>query len=160
MAAENTKLVYPTNNWYKGTANYIVAAGTTASIKTGEWVKCTGAGAFAAIVDADGTTSQRLVGIASAPSTETASVAGVVIPWELTHDIVFATKAKTAGLANTQALIDALVGKRVIFDVTTGVQSIDTAAADAATNVVLCMGGDPATATIYYRILSGGSFFG
>lgn len=160
MAVENTKIVYPTNYWYKGNANYIVASGTTQSIKMGEWVKCTGAGAFAAIVDADGTTSQRLVGVAAAPSTETASTAGVVQVYELSHDIVYATKAKTASLANTQALIDALVGKRVIFDVTAGVQSIDTAAADAATNTVLIMGGDPLTSTIYYRILSGGSFFG
>ncbi len=160
MATDNSKIVFPTNYWYKGNANYIVAAGTTASIKTGEWVKCTGAGAFAAIVDTDGTTSQRLVGIAASPSTETTSVAGSVASIELSHDIVFATKAKTAGLANTQALIDALVGKRVIFDVTSGVQSIDTAAADASTNVVLIMGGDPTTSTIYYRILSGGSFFG
>ena len=96
MAVENTKIVAPTNYWYKGNANYIVALGTTASIKMGEWVKCTGAGAFAAIVNGDGTTSQRLVGIAASPSTETASVAGGVKVWEATHDIVYATKATSA----------------------------------------------------------------
>lgn len=160
MAIDNTKIVFPTNYVYKGSGNYTVASGTTASIKTGEWVKCTGAGAFAAIATGNGTTSERLVGIAAAPSTETTTTAGVVQTMDLTHDIVFATKAKVTANANTQALIDALVGKRVKFDVTAGVQSIDTAAVDAATNAILIVGGDPATATIYYRVLSGGSFFG
>lgn len=110
------------------------------------------------IADADGTTSQNILGIVkggpskSGGDSVTASADGQVDVYLPLPGVVYAAKAKTSTLANTDALIAALIGKRVIFDVTAGVITVDTANADAATNGVRIVGGNSATAEIYFML--------
>lgn len=130
----------------------IVASGTTGSIDSGAPTKEGSSGAVAIMVDADGTTSQKFAGIAKNTSTETASVAGRVDVYMPFPAIIYSGFAKTSTLANTQALIDALTGKRVVFDLTSTDWTIDTAAANAATNGVVIVGGNYQTSVIYFMI--------
>lgn len=130
----------------------IVASGTAASIATGTPTKESTSGAVAIMVDGDGTTSQKFSGIAKNISTETASVAGrvdVIIPFP---GIIYSGFAKSAAAADTQAEIDALAGKRVVFDLTSTDWTIDTAAANAATNGIVIVGGDYRTSVIYFMV--------
>lgn len=130
----------------------IVASGTAGSINNGEPTKQGTAGAVAICVDADGTTSQVFTGIAKTISTDTVSAAGIVYTWLPLPGIIYTGKAKTATNANTQALIDALVGKRVVFDLTGTAWTVDTAAADATTNGLYIIGGDYSNSTIDFLI--------
>lgn len=157
MARYNIKIKTPLNDEFSLTP--IVASGTTTSILTGEPTKAGASGAVSACVDADGTSSQRFTGVAKSDSTETASTAGVVQVYLPLPGIIYACKAKTASLANTQALIDALFCKRVIFDLTSGVWSIDTAAADSATNTINIVGGEYQTSTIWFTVATIGNMF-
>ena len=128
----------------------IVAAGVVASIKAGEPTKTAAAGAVAIMVDADGTTTQRFSGVAKSDSSDTVAAAGTVQVWLPLPGMIFAAKAKTASLANTQALIDGLYGKRVIFDLTGTAWTVDSVAVDAATNCVVILGGEFQTSTLYF----------
>ena len=103
-------------------------------------------------VDGDGTTSQRFSGFAKGVSTDTASVAGAVEVYFPIPNIVYRGAAKTASTADTQAEIDALVGKRVVFDLTSTTWSVDAAAADATTNGVMIVGGNPRTSELDFII--------
>lgn len=148
------------------TAPSIVASGAVATIQAGTPTKGTDAtaaswtGAVLPMVDADGTTSQRFTGIAKSTSTETATVAGVVTLWLPLPGYVYACKAKTASTANTAALVQALYGKRVIFDLTSSLWSVDAAAADAAANMVTIIGGDYTTTTLYFMYKQTGTVIG
>lgn len=135
------------------TKKRLVASGAVASIQAGTPTKENGSnvGVIAAMVDADGTTSQRFAGLSKNDSTDTAAAAGIVYTWTPLPGLVYAGKAKTASLANTQALIDALVGKRVVFDLTGGAWTVDTSASDASTNCVICAGGEYQTSLIYFQ---------
>ena len=137
----------------------IVAAGTTASIAKGTPTKGADAaaaspwtGAVAIMVDGDGTTSQRFTGIAKSASTETASAAGSVDVWLPSPTMVYNGFAKTASTADTQAEIQALFGKRVVFDLTSSNWTVDAAAADASTNGVVIIGGEFQTSTLYFLV--------
>lgn len=145
----------------------LVASGTTASIAAATPTKGADAtaaspwtGAVVPMVDADGTTSQRFTGIAKSDSTETASVAGAVTLWLPLPGYVYACKAKTASTANTAALVQALFGKRVIWDLTSSLWSVDAAAADAAGNMLVINGGDFNTQTLYFTYKNTGSMIG
>lgn len=130
----------------------IVGSGAAASINNGEPTKEGSSGAVAIMVDADGTTSQNFSGVAKTVSTDTASAAGNVLVWRPLPNITYAGQAKSAAAADTQAEIDALMYKRVIFDLTGTSWTIDTAASNAATNGVIIVGGDFRTSTIYFAI--------
>lgn len=130
----------------------IVASGTAASINNGEPTKQGTAGAVVICVDGDGTTSQVFTGIAKSVSTDTVAAAGIVQVWLPLPGIIYTGKAKTASNANTQALIDALIGKRVIFDLTSTSWTVDTAAGDATTNGLYIIGGDPSNSTVDFLI--------
>jgi hypothetical protein len=130
-------------------------AGSTA-INAGEPCKIKIAGSPYAIlcVDADMTlgTDTQFLGVAASTSTHTASADGVVdlyipYPW-----LVYEAKAKTSTLANTQTLINALCGDRVVLDVTSSVWTVDTAAGDAVGNMLLIIGGNPDTASIRFMM--------
>ncbi len=150
MARYNFKLKSPISEEFSVTP--IVASGGATTILAGEPTKSGSSGAVAIMADGDGTTSQRFTGIAKSDSTDTASAAGVVQVWLPFPGLIYTGAAKSAAAANTQAEIDALFGKRVIFDLTTGVWTIDTAEADAATNGVVIVGGDYQTSTIWFCI--------
>ena len=135
--------------------NAIVASGTSASIGLGVPTKLTStsAGTVAVMVDGDGTTSQNFSGISKSDSTETATVAGSVTLWLPLPGMIYMGNAKTASDFNTAALVNAHVGRRVVFDLTSTVWSVDTAASDASTNGLVIIGGDYQNSIAYFTIL-------
>lgn len=142
-----------------------VPSGTVESIVTGTPTKTVDAaaaspylGTVAPMVDGDGTTSQRFTGIAKSNSTETASAAGSLDIWLPVAGLIYSGKAKTASTADTQAEVDALSGKRVVFDLTASTWTIDAAAADAVANCVVIIGGDYRTQTLDFVYRASGTF--
>lgn len=117
-----------------GSRQYQVASGTTASIKAGEPVVRT-LGSQYVVLAADGipvVATDFMVGIAATDSTETTTAAGTVQVTPLVPGQVFLCAPKTAASWDTQSEYNALVGDRVVFDLTAGVFTID--ATDGATN--------------------------
>jgi hypothetical protein len=112
------------------------------------------------MVDADGTNGIQFTGIAKSDSTETTSVDGRVEVYLPLPGLIYAGAAKTAANADTQAEIDALYCKRVIFDLTSDVWTVDTGASDASTNCLIIVGGDYNTSTIYFAYGTGGTLLG
>ncbi len=55
--------------------------------------------------------------------------------------MIYRGSPKTATSCNTQAKINALMGKKVIFDLTSSNWTIDTAATDALVNCLVICGG-------------------
>lgn len=118
-----------------GSLPYQVAAGTTASISPGEPVVSSGLGAqyvelAATNMPVVGTDS--VIGIATSFSTETASVDGKVQVMKLVPGVVYLGNPTAPTSWDTQAEYDANVGKRVLWDLTTGTFTI--LAADGANN--------------------------
>jgi hypothetical protein len=130
----------------------IVASGAVASIVPGVPTKQGSNGAVAVMADGEGTTSERFTGLAKDTSTDTAAAAGVVNVFMPFPGLIYEGFAKTSTAADTQAEIDALVGKRVVFDLTSTDWTVDTAAADGATNGVVIMGGSYQAATIFFAV--------
>src|SRR5689334_5445519 len=114
MARGDFKIVSKVDPHY--TLYPIVGSGTATSIKAGEPTKQGSAGAVAIMVDGDGNTSQVFTGLAKSDSTDTVAAAGNVNIWLPLPGYLYSGKAKTSTNANTQAKIDALFGKRVVFD--------------------------------------------
>jgi len=150
MARYNFKLKSPISEEFSVTP--IVASGGATTILAGEPTKLGSSGAVAIMADGDGTTSQRFTGIAKSDSTDTVAAAGVVQVWLPFPGLIYAGQAKSAAAADTQAEINALFGKRVIFDLTGTAWTIDTAESDAATNGVVIVGGDYQTSTIWFCV--------
>ncbi len=148
------------------TSPSIVASGAVATIAAGTPTKGADAaaaswtGAVVPMVDGDGAIGQRFTGIAKNTSTDTVAAAGVVTLWLPLPGLVYACKAKTASTADTAAEINALFGKRVVFDLTSSLWSVDAAAADALVNCVTIIGGDYTTTTLYFTYKNGGSIIG
>ncbi len=144
--------------------NWIVDSGAVGTIAIGTPTKAADAAAASPylgttipMVDADGDTADRFTGIAKSTSTETASVDGSVEVWLPLPGLIYSGKAKTASTADTQAEIDALSGKRVLFDLTSTTWSIDAAATDAVANCVVIIGGDYRTNTLNFWYSSKGT---
>lgn len=122
----------------KGTLEYAVAAGAT-TINSGEPVtKALGA----ASVTAMGTNkpvvgTDFLAGIAASESTQTASADGVVQVWPVFADDVLLIAPNAPTSWDTQAEYDALVGDRVLIDLTAGSYTI--LASDSATSGCVIM---------------------
>lgn len=165
MAAvqNNIVILTETDPRFASNTDVIVAAGGVSTIQAGTPTKGADAaaaswtGAVVPMVDGDGTTSQRFTGIAKSTSTDTASAAGVVTLWMPLPGYVYACKAKTASTVDTAAEINALFGKRVVFDLTSSLWSIDNAAADAVANCVVIIGGDYQTQTLYFTYRPSGT---
>lgn len=134
----------------------IVASGAAATIQAGTPTKGTDAtgaswtGAVLPMVDGDGTTSQRFTGLCKSTSTDTATAAGVTTLWVPLPGLVYSGKAKTASNANTAALVNGLFGKRVVFDLTSSLWTVDSGAADAAANALVIIGGDFNVSTLFF----------
>jgi len=60
-------------------------------------------------------------------------------------------KQKTSTNADTEAEILALIGKRVLLDLTSGVYTVDTTTVDNAANGILIVGGNANEASIVFR---------
>lgn len=144
---------------------FIVASGTTASIATGVPTKCTTAdgsvaGVAAVMVDGDGlVTGERFTGIGKVASNETSSAAGTVDTYAPVPGMLYRGFAKSASAALTQANINLLMGKKVLFDLTTGDWTIDTAATDALVNCVVIAGGLPQSNEILFYYSPKGTIF-
>ncbi len=148
------------------TMKWLVASGAAATINPGTPVKFSSAGAVVPMVDADGSTSQRFVGIAKTTSTDTAAAAGEVYTFIPLPGIIYAAKAKSATGANTQAKIDALLGARLVFDLTgtvgpglSGTWTIDTAAGDGSNNCVVVVGGEYQSNIVWFLYSGRGNFY-
>lgn len=157
MAFNDIRLLDAANAVTAGELTFLAEANTTVML-VGEPIKVKTAGSKYAIPLADaepviGTTT-AVVGIVSGKSTQTASADGVVQALIPASGIVYAAKAKSATAADTEAEILALIGKRVLLDLTSSVYTVDTAASDNANNGILIVGGDAAKSEIFFMIRS------
>lgn len=109
----------------RGARKYNVAAGAT-TINPGEPVVRTlgGVTVTAMATNKPVVGTDYVVGIAADTSTQTASVAGVVNVYPLTSAMTYLIKPNAATSWDTQAEYDALVGKRVLIDLTSGSYTI------------------------------------
>lgn len=144
--------------------SWVVGSGAAASIAAGSPTSAVDAAAASpylgttqAMSDGNGTTSQRFTGIAKGDSTDTVAAAGECEIWLPFPGIIYDGKAKTASTVDTQAEVDALSGKRVVFDLTASVWTIDAAAADAVANCVVIIGGDYQARTLQFVYSSKGT---
>jgi len=136
-----------------------IPSGVAGSVKMGEPTKAVDAaaaspylGTVAIMVDGDGNTSQRFTGIAKADSNDTVAAAGTVQLFLPLPGILYKGKVKTSTTADTQAEVDALRGKRVLFDLTSTTWSIDAAASDAVANNVIIVDGDYLTNEVIFAV--------
>src|SRR6185295_19033957 len=116
-----------------GALRFLVAAGATA-IKAGEPVSCPLGAVQAAIPMATNNPvvgTIYVAGVAAIDSTQTASVAGYVDCYPVNPATVFLIAPKVAATFDTQAEYDALVGSRVLLDLTSSTYTI--LATDGAT---------------------------
>lgn len=111
-----------------------VAAGAVASIKAGEpVVRALGAAVVTAAADASPVVGTHFMeGIATTTSTDTVAAAGIVYVQDCLPGVIYCGKPEVAASWDTQAEYDALVGDRVLFDLTSGSYTIS--ATDGATN--------------------------
>lgn len=119
---------------YPGDEEYLVAAGAVGSILPGEPVsKALGAAVVSAMsTNKPVVATDFLAGIASTTSTDTVAAAGVVRVTKMLPGLTYLVAPKVAATWDTQAEYDALVGDRVLLDLTGGVYTI--LATDGATN--------------------------
>jgi len=146
----------------------IVGSGTLQSINAGEptiganasaatW---TGAVKIAADADPTGVTAHRFTGIAKSDSSDTVAAAGYVEVWVPCANTIYSADAKTASLVASQALIDAMRFKRVVFDLTSTKWSVDTAASDSVANGLVILGGDWTKGEVRFLIIPTVSIIG
>jgi len=165
MTRGDFRTITPISDHY--TKTFLVDSGTTTQLEAGEPSKADDAvttnpwtGEIGVMVDADGTTSQRFTGIAKSDSSETSADAGVCTTYMPLPGVIYSGKAKTATLADTQAEVDALRGKSVLFDLTGAVWTIDTNATDAQANCVVIVDGDFNKSEIHWTYKYSGTWLG
>lgn len=116
-----------------GSLKYAVASGTTASITAGEPVQKLAGAAYATLAQTNfPTATLRVVGVASSNSNETATADGTVDVIPATNGQIWLANPKVAATWNTQAKYNALIGSRVLIDLTTATFTI--LATDSAGN--------------------------
>lgn len=116
-----------------GSIKALVVSGTTASINAGEPVqKLAGAAGASQFPNNGPTATIRIMGVAASVSNETASVAGTVDVITPAPGQIWLIAPKVAATWNTQAKYNALVGSRVLIDLTASVYTL--LAADGAGN--------------------------
>lgn len=142
-----------------------VPSGTAGSIKAGEPTKSVDAaaaspylGTIAIMVDGDGSTAQRFTGVAKDDSTDTVAAAGYCTTYLPLPGLVYNAKVKLSTDVDTQAEIEAHIGKRVVLDLTSTTWSVDSAAADAVANCVVIIGGDYRTQKVDFIYAPHGTF--
>ncbi len=157
MALGNVFIVSPGGQNLPPAIPFVTAASATALL-AGEPVKESTVYA-APSADAEPVTSApTFIGITSSTSTHTAAAAGSVDVHVIAMGMVLGCKAKSAAAFNTQAEIDALRNALVLFDLTAGVYTVDTAVT-GATNGLKIVGGDASTSTVYFIVRSGATIF-
>lgn len=156
MATNNVRIVDPAGLNALPTRVYQAEANTTV-INPGEPVmlKTIGTAVYAAaLTDAKPVIgTDYFIGIAAKTSTQTASADGEVEVYLPLPGLVYRAKAKSSTAADTEAEIKALANKRVVFDLTSSTYTIDTAAADGATNGVMLTGtGDALNSEVDFMV--------
>ena len=133
MAKNDIKIYDEGAFGYPGDDSFVVASGANASINVGEPVAkaLAGTAVTALATNKPVVATDYLAGIAASTSTDTTTANGIVKVMPLTSGITYLISPKVAATWNTQAKYDALVGSRVLFDLTGGVYTI--LAADGAT---------------------------
>ena len=140
----------------------LVAAGGVSTIAASTPTKSADAataatGAVVPMVDGDGTIAQNFTGIAKNDSSDTAAAAGTVTVWLPLPGYVYAAKAKLSTDVNTAAKLLTFFRKRVVFDLTSSLWTVDAGANDALVNCVTIVGGDYNTSTVYFTYKSAGT---
>ena len=137
MAAQDIVLKDSNNGFgATGAKRFTVASGATAILSGEPVAKALGNSSGKTVTQ--GVTNSPVVatdfwaGIAVSASTQTASAAGTVDVQTLSANTVYLIAPNVAATWNTQAKYDALVGARVLLDLTAGVFTI--LATDGATN--------------------------
>ena len=132
MASGDFTILEQNSSMGRGGRLYNIVAGST--ILAGEPVARAlgGTTVTAAATSAGVVGTDFIVGIATNNSTATASVAGTVGVMPVNNGITYLVAPKTAASWDTQAEYDALVGKRITIDLTTGVYTVN--ATDNASN--------------------------
>lgn len=116
----------------RGSRLYNVAAGATAIYAGEPVIRALGATSVTVMLtNSPVVATTYVVGIAETTSTHTASAAGTVQVYPTTNQTTWLIAPKVAATFDTQAEYDALVGARVLIDLTSGVYTI--LAADGAT---------------------------
>lgn len=116
-----------------GSIKALVVSGTTASINAGEPVqKLAGAAGASAFPNNGPTATIRIMGVAASASNETTTVAGTVDVIPASPGQLWLIAPKVLATWNTQAKYNALVGSRVLIDLTSSTYTL--LAADGAGN--------------------------
>lgn len=133
MATGDITILEQASTGGRGSRSYNVAAGAT-TINPGEPVaRSLGAATVtAAATNTPVVATDFFVGIAMTTSTQTASAAGTVEVFPINSGTTYLIAPKVAATWDTQAEYDALVGDRVLLDLTTGSYTI--LASDGATS--------------------------
>lgn len=151
MAINNAKVLYSPNGPLP-VATYDVAASATL-IYPGEFVKQTTAGAVCVIKLADAEpvigTTPAVMGLAASTSTNTSVLAGKVQVYKALPGVVYELKAKAGTAVDTQAELDALIGKQCLIDLTGTTFTIDETTATGATYGFQIVGGDIVKKTVH-----------
>jgi hypothetical protein len=117
-------------------------------------------GAVVPMIDGDGTIAQNFTGIAKSDSSEVAATAGTVDLWIPLPGIIYAGKTLTSTTCNTAAKLITFFRKRVVFDLSATVWTVDAAATDALVNCVTIIGGEWQTGTVYFVYKPAGTYIG
>lgn len=135
----NIQIYDSSANQYPGDDSYAVASGTAASIVSGTPVlkALGGAAVSAATTNMPVVATDFFAGIAATTSTETASAAGTVMVTKMVPGTTWLIAPKVAATWDTQAEYDALVGDRVLLDLTSSTWTI--LASDGATSGCVVM---------------------
>lgn len=160
MSLANVSIVSPGGQHLPPAMSFRTEAAATA-ILAGEPVKVGGTGGLYVIPSADAeplTSAPTFVGIAATSSNHTATANGDIDVYLPAAGIVFGCKAKSAAAFNTVAEIDALRNALVLFDLTTGVYTVDTAVTSATSGLKI-VGGDASTSSVYFVVRSGATIF-
>lgn len=104
----------------------VVAGGTPPAINAGEMVLKTLGNEYVITMATNKpvVSTDFVAGISQSASTETTTTAGTVDVIPLVPGTIYLINAKVAATWNTQALYNALVGARVLIDVTSGVETL------------------------------------
>jgi hypothetical protein len=157
MSLGDVTIISPGGQNLPPALSYRVEAAAT-TINAGEPVKVSGDYALPS-ADAEPTTAlTTFVGIASSTSTQTASLDGVVDVILAVPGIVYSCKATDPTLIDTDAELLALLNNSLVFNLSAGVYTVDTAVA-APTNGLRVVGGDITNGTISFCVRSAVTFY-
>jgi hypothetical protein len=152
MALGDVRIVSPGGNNLPPAQKFKVQAGAT-TINAGEPVAISGTYAIPLADALPTTASPVMVGIASSTSNETATVDGDVWVDLAVSGLVLEAAATSFAAVDTQAEIDAMLNNLVLFNLASGVYTIDTAVV-AAGNGLRIVGGNPTQGTVQVLVRS------